>query len=262
MILPLLLILVLHDGLARDATEATAALRDVPMETLSESDLRDDQVESVRSRDDDPTCDRGGTTLELNECAFEDLAKEETRMQRYLDLALEQAADSDIRSREYGEPTRQVELLTAAQTAWAAYAELRCEARGDQVQGGTIQTIVLVGCEIDATRQRTHEIWADHLTYPDSTPPMLPEPVLTVSEEQEGVAQQQQSADLALNTQYTATMNGLLPPARLLLRDAQRAWITFRDQQCRYESSGFRAESTCVARLTTERTRELRRLAQ
>ncbi|KQS52914.1 hypothetical protein ASG17_15025 [Brevundimonas sp. Leaf363] len=82
-------------------------------------------------------------------------------------------------------------------------------------------------------------------------------------------AQDAQQADSALNTQYRATMNGLSPASQTLLRGAQRAWITFRDQQCRYESSAVRGgsaypmvQSGCVARMTTERTAELRRLAQ
>ena len=85
----------------------------------------------------------------------------------------------------------------------------------------------------------------------------------------ETAAQQLRTADRALNTQYTATMNSLSAPTRLLLRDVQRTWITFRDQQCRYEASGVRGgsvfpmiQSQCLARLTTERTRELRRLSQ
>ena len=105
-------------------------------------------------------------------------------MRRYLALALERAAATDAGSGQYGDPTRQVELLTSAQAAWADYAEFRCQGEWDEVKGGTIRTIVLVGCRIDATRQRTHDIWADHLTYWDTTPPLLPEPVLTVFEEQ------------------------------------------------------------------------------
>ena len=51
-------------------------------------------------------------------------------------------------------------------------------------------------------------------------------------------AQDLQRADRSLNTQYTATMNRLSTPSRTLLRNAQRTWISFRDQQCRFEASG------------------------
>ena len=74
-------------------------------------------------------------------------------------------------------------------------------------------------------------------------------------------------ADQALNDQYSATMDALSPPSRVLLRDAQRAWIGFRDQQCRYEASAVGEGSAypmivymCRERLTIERTEELRGL--
>lgn len=82
-------------------------------------------------------------------------------------------------------------------------------------------------------------------------------------------AQNLRRADQALNAQYTTTTGRLSTPSRTLLRDAQRAWITFRDQQCRYEASAVQGgsaypmvQSDCLARLTVERTRDLRRMAQ
>lgn len=76
-------------------------------------------------------------------------------------------------------------------------------------------------------------------------------------------------ADQALNAQYTATMNQLSSGSRTLLRNAQRSWIPFRDRQCDFESSAVRGgsaypmvRSQCIARLSEQRTHELRRLAQ
>ncbi len=194
MILPLLLVLVLQDGTPRDAAAAAAAAAVAPRNVQTEESLFGPEpgnaaFDPPRNREGELTCDRGGNTLQMNACVADDLALEQARMQRYLDVAMEQAAVNDSESGELGEPTRQVELLTAAQAAWIAYADLRCETQWDEVKGGTIRTIVLIGCWIDATRLRTHDIWADHLTYWDSTPPVLPEPVLTVFEEQQAAAQ-------------------------------------------------------------------------
>ena len=82
-------------------------------------------------------------------------------------------------------------------------------------------------------------------------------------------ARDARSADQALNAQYTTTMAGLSTPTRLLLRNAQRSWISFRDQECRLRASGVQGgsafpmvQSMCVAQLTQERTRQLRQLAQ
>ena len=82
-------------------------------------------------------------------------------------------------------------------------------------------------------------------------------------------AQDLQRADRALTSQYTTTMGRLSPASRTLLRNAQRSWISFRDQQCRVEASGVQGGSAypmvhsgCLARLTNERTQQLRTLAQ
>lgn len=90
-----------------------------------------------------------------------------------------------------------------------------------------------------------------------------------------------EAADAALNAQYKLTV------AALKLRDkdidrsydsqpthydtllaAQRAWITYRDQHCLSESFAARGgsmapmlHSGCMARLTRERTAELKELA-
>ena len=72
-------------------------------------------------------------------------------------------------------------------------------------------------------------------------------------------------ADRELNQAYQALLPTLEPERRELLRVAQRAWIAFRDAHCAFEESEFAGgsmapmiESLCVARLTEERTRELK----
>jgi uncharacterized protein YecT (DUF1311 family) len=80
---------------------------------------------------------------------------------------------------------------------------------------------------------------------------------------------QAKAADAALNAQYKATAARLSPANRLLLRDAQRSWISFRDQQCRFETAGVKGGSAfplvqagCLRKLSEDRTRQLRSLAQ
>lgn len=87
------------------------------------------------------------------------------------------------------------------------------------------------------------------------------------AEMNDSAAQNLQKADQALNAQYSATMNSLSPESRGLLRNAQRAWITFRDRQCRYEASAVSGgsaypmiQSMCLEGLTITRTEELHRL--
>lgn len=130
-------------------------------------------------QDGEIACDQEGNTLELNACGVLELEREQARMQRYLEAALDRARDSDNADPSYSEATQSTAYLQASQAAWAAYADIRCRGVYDQWKTGTIRTLMGLGCRIEATRQRTHDIWADHLTYPDAAPPVLPEPVVS-----------------------------------------------------------------------------------
>jgi hypothetical protein len=59
--------------------------------------------------------------------------------------------------------------------------------------------------------------------------------------------------DAALNAAYKTLMAKLDAPAQARLRDAQRAWIAFRDKECAFRAT----DSACVADLTRTRTQEL-----
>ncbi|MBN9471262.1 MAG: DUF1311 domain-containing protein [Bosea sp.] len=74
--------------------------------------------------------------------------------------------------------------------------------------------------------------------------------------------------DAALNAAYRAATNGLEPAQRNLLRDAQRAWLAYRDSSCSFMSRlGDRgtmaalADQSCLMQVTAERTRWLKDLA-
>lgn len=80
---------------------------------------------------------------------------------------------------------------------------------------------------------------------------------------------QAEAADRALNARYAATVASVSPATKLLLRDAQRSWMAFRDRQCAFEASGVKGGSAypmvysgCLARVTKERTRDLARFGR
>lgn len=81
-------------------------------------------------------------------------------------------------------------------------------------------------------------------------------------------AAEAKAADDALNTRYQSMMASLSSGSRLRLREAQRAWIRFRDLECRLETGKAQGgsaypmvQSGCLARLTRERTLQLDRLS-
>ena len=71
-------------------------------------------------------------------------------------------------------------------------------------------------------------------------------------------------ADTALNRNYGVVMARLSPDGKKALRDAQRAWLVFRDKQCFFESNGKDGGSiapltarNCAQRLTDQRAKAL-----
>src|SRR6187402_1549542 len=72
-------------------------------------------------------------------------------------------------------------------------------------------------------------------------------------------------ADAHLNESYKALMSRLAPADQQRLRDAQRAWIAFRDKECSFRAQGSErasasalANARCIATLDQERADALR----
>lgn len=114
-------------------------------------------------------------------------------MQRYIDAAMVRARKDDESSVEYGPRSRQAAYLEESQRAWEGYVKSRCDGVFEATNGGTMGGLGYMGCMASTTRQRTHDIWDDYLTYWDSTPPVLPEPLLTVAEEEIQAASQKET---------------------------------------------------------------------
>ncbi|MBX9459950.1 MAG: DUF1311 domain-containing protein [Brevundimonas sp.] len=116
-------------------------------------------------------CAQASNTLEINACATLDVQREQLRLDRYFAAAV---------ARVQGEGDDGAEAaawLRASQPAWKAYADIACGAVYEHWSGGSIRGVMYLGCMKELTRERTHAIWRDFLTYADSTPPILPEPV-------------------------------------------------------------------------------------
>ena len=71
-------------------------------------------------------------------------------------------------------------------------------------------------------------------------------------------------ADAGLNRAYAQALARLTPGSKARLRDAQRAWIAFRDKQCAFEANGADGGSVspmvamnCATGLTSARARDL-----
>ncbi|WP_447956241.1 lysozyme inhibitor LprI family protein [Vreelandella sp. EE7] len=113
-------------------------------------------------------CNNIMNTLETNRCAAIDLEAAEDVLTHYLETSVEyNEADPEL-----------VEAIQVAQKQWQAYAAAHCGAVYTQWREGSIRGVMGITCLTRLTKQRTHDIWQDFLTYMDSTPPVLPEPAL------------------------------------------------------------------------------------
>ncbi len=73
--------------------------------------------------------------------------------------------------------------------------------------------------------------------------------------------------DVALNAAYQALMRRLQQPsAREELRKAQRAWLAYRDAQCRFDTSAWQGgtlrpmlNANCLGAMTEARTHQLKK---
>ncbi|MDX1475202.1 MAG: lysozyme inhibitor LprI family protein [Reinekea sp.] len=111
-------------------------------------------------------CENARTTIEINQCAGMALESAQAVLAEYLQASFENHADDP-------------ELVAAIKTAqkdWQAYMTSHCDAVYTQWRDGSIRGVMTLSCKTQLTKQRTHEIWANFLTYMDSTAPVLPEP--------------------------------------------------------------------------------------
>lgn len=122
---------------------------------------------------DDVRCD--GNTIQINQCLADELTAIEAEHQRYVAAArarLKHDADP-------GDPgsVKAVEGFEKAEAAWLAYRDAECGAVFDNWSGGTIRNAMAITCRATLTHLRTHTVWENWLTFMDSTPPVLLEPM-------------------------------------------------------------------------------------
>lgn len=125
-------------------------------------------VYSINALSDDIDCNKAISTLDINYCAGVELEKAQSILNKYLNKSKEH---------NKGDP-KLIKSIVSAQQAWLLYEKAHCDAIYTQWRGGTIRGVMFLSCKTKLTKQRTHEIWSNFLTYMDSTPPILPEPKL------------------------------------------------------------------------------------
>jgi uncharacterized protein YecT (DUF1311 family) len=127
---------------------------------------------SVAAAAHQPPCP-GDSTLEINNCLSGQLDAANAVLKRYVATARARIAS------DTSDPAATKTTLAAfdkAEALWGQYREAECDAVYDNWIAGTIRGAMSLNCQIDLTMRHTHNVWANWLTYMDSTPPVLPEP--------------------------------------------------------------------------------------
>lgn len=113
-------------------------------------------------------CENAMNTIEINQCAAIELESAQAELDKYLAASFEHNAyDAEL-----------VASIKKAQESWQAYMTAHCDSVYTQWRDGSIRGVMALSCKTTLTKERTHEVWANFLTYMDSTPPVLPEPKL------------------------------------------------------------------------------------
>ncbi|MEZ9601901.1 lysozyme inhibitor LprI family protein [Vibrio sp. 10N.261.55.A10] len=111
-------------------------------------------------------CENAMNTIEINHCAAIELESAQAELDKYLAASFEHNAyDAEL-----------VASIKKAQESWQAYMTAHCDSVYTQWREGSIRGVMALSCKMTLTKQRTHEVWVNFLTYMDSTPPVLPEP--------------------------------------------------------------------------------------
>lgn len=121
------------------------------------------------------TPDCGGNSQEHGACVAAAVERAEAEMKRYHLAALRRVLTTEHRGIAHAGRSAAVRMEWA-QAEFLDYRNAECGALYLHHAEGSIRTSEALACRLDLTNARTHDIWERWLTYPDSTPPILPEP--------------------------------------------------------------------------------------
>ena len=106
----------------------------------------------------------------MQACLQADVERLERQLSRYLEAA--QRRESQLAATESRPPVN----LAATQRLWRLYRDAHCRDLYSHWSGGSIRGVMALSCRQALARERLRTIWADFLTFPDGSPPLLPDP--------------------------------------------------------------------------------------
>jgi uncharacterized protein YecT (DUF1311 family) len=104
-------------------------------------------------------CANAMTQADMNQCAYMDFEKADKELNVVYKQALKSAAEADKQAAEMNEVyVGAVKALKKAQRAWIDYRDGHCDGVGYEAVGGSMQGMLISGCQARLTETRTKEL--------------------------------------------------------------------------------------------------------
>jgi uncharacterized protein YecT (DUF1311 family) len=117
-------------------------------------------VSTASAQEDPPLdCTNAQTQAEMNQCSYLDFEKADTALNAVYKTAMKRAQAADKEAAGLGEPyVGAVDELKKAQRAWIDYRDGHCEGMSREALGGSMQSMLISGCQARMTEIRTKEL--------------------------------------------------------------------------------------------------------
>jgi len=117
-------------------------------------------VSTASAQEDPPLdCADAQTQADMNQCSYLDFEKADKVLNAVYKTAVKSAQAADKEAAEMGEPyVGAVDELKKAQRAWIDYRDGHCEGMSREALGGSMQSMLISGCQARMTEARTKEL--------------------------------------------------------------------------------------------------------
>jgi uncharacterized protein YecT (DUF1311 family) len=104
----------------------------------------------------DVDCGNAQTQMAMNICSQRDYKEADAALNAQYKLTRDEMRETD---KGASQATAGAEdALVKAQRAWVTYRDAQCASYGFQARGGSMEPMLISGCQADLTRKRTQEL--------------------------------------------------------------------------------------------------------
>lgn len=114
----------------------------------------------VLAQEDPPLdCANAMSQADMNQCSYMDFERADKELNAVYKEALKSAVEADKQAAEMNEAyVGAVKALKKAQRAWIDYRDGHCDGVGYEAVGGSMQSMLISGCQARLTEHRTKEL--------------------------------------------------------------------------------------------------------